>query len=129
MFTQKEIQRAHDRLKTGISFSEYIQELNALGVKAYQTYVKDGHSEFYDDKNQTLTSSPLYPDLVVSDACNPNQFREYLELHQQGKTGFAMFCEHCAATGIEKWLVDFQKSTCTYFAKENTLVFEEKFSK
>lgn len=127
MFTQERIQLVHDRLKAGISFSEYIQELETLGVKAYHTYVKDGHSEYYDEKNQTLSSSPLYPNLVVSDTCNPNQFREYLELHQQGKTSYEMFCEHCAATGIEKWLVDLQKSTCTYFAKKNTLVFEEKF--
>ncbi len=126
MFTLEQIHEAHAQVKSGADFPRYIQDLKALGVKAYQTYVKDGHTDFYDEENQTLSSPPKYADLKINDACNPNQFREYLNLHQQGKTDYSQFCEHCAATGIEKWLVSLEKMTYVYFAKENTLVFEEE---
>lgn len=126
MFTLQQIQEAHSRVKSGTDFPQYIRELKALGVKAYETYVSDGHSEFFNKENQILSSLPKYENLEVAENCNPTQFREYLELHQQGKTDYPTFCEHCAATGIEKWLVDLEKSTCVYFAKENVLVFEEE---
>ncbi len=125
MFTIQQIQESHARVKSGADFPQFIRELKAIGVKAYETYVKDGHSVYYDEENQSVASPPKYDDLEVADECNPNQFREYLELHQQGKTDYKMFCEHCAFTGIEYWLVDLGKMTCVYFAKEDVLVYEE----
>lgn len=97
-----------------------------MGVKAYETYVKDGRSVYYDEDNESVLSLPKYPDLEITDECNPNQFRKYLKIHQQGKTDYLTFCQHCAETGIKYWLIDLNKMTCTYFTKENTLVFEEE---
>jgi uncharacterized protein YbcV (DUF1398 family) len=126
MFTIEQIQKAHSKVKSGADFPNYIKELKTLDVKAYETYVNDGHTIYYNEDNQSISSPPKYPGLEISDECNPNQFRQYLELHQQGKTDYLAFCKHCAETGIEKWLVDLKKLVCVYFAKENTLVYEEE---
>jgi len=128
MFTIKQIQEAHAKVKSGADFPDYIKEIKQLGVKAYETYVKDGHTVYYDEDNQSVSSPPKYADMEIAGKCNPNQFRKYLKDHQQGQTDYLTFCRHCAETGIEYWLVDLGKMTCVYFAKENTLIYEEEIS-
>lgn len=126
MFTLQQILEAHARVKSGADFPKFIRELRALGIKAYETYVKNGHSVYYNDDNQSVSSPAKYSYLEIVNVCNPNQFREYLKIHQQGETNYLDFCKHCSETGIEKWLVDLNKMTCVYFAQENSLIYEEE---
>ena len=35
----------------------------------------------------------------------------------QGETDYFIFCNHCAETGIEKWNVNLEQMTCTYYVK------------
>lgn len=53
------------------------------------------------------------------------KFKHYLKIHQQGQMDYATFCKHCAETGVEKWIVNLNIMTCTYYGKDgNELLVE-----
>ena len=51
MFTLDQIKQAHAKVKSGADFPKYIQDLIVLGIKNYDTFVIDGHSEYYGENN------------------------------------------------------------------------------
>lgn len=115
MFTIDQIKAAHSKVKSGADFPAYIQELKQLGVVWYVTFVKDGHTD-YSGSGDFKTSSPArYPELPIAASSNESQFKADLKAHQQGKSDFPTFINSCAELGIEKWIVDLSKMTCTYF--------------
>lgn len=126
MFTIEQIKEAHSKVKTGADFPNYIQDLIILGVKGYDTFVKDGHVEYYGVNNYSLTSDEKYTEIKVADSQNKELFIEFLVKHQQGETDYLTFCNHSAQCGIAKWRVDIMEMTCTYFDKlENEILIEK----
>jgi len=60
MFTIEQIKEAHAKVKSGADFPNYIQDLIILGVKGYDTFVSDGHTEYYGVNNYTVASEEKY---------------------------------------------------------------------
>lgn len=114
MFTLDQIKSAHSKVKSGADFPAYIQDLIQLGVHRYETFVSDGHTNFYDEQGTVLQSEAKYNELQVATESNQAQFISDLKNHQQGNTDYPTFCADCAKAGVEKWLVDTSKMTCTY---------------
>lgn len=117
MLTLEQIKQAHSKVKSGADFPNYIQEISRLGVSSYETYVTDGHTRFLTKENNELVSTPKYETLVISESSDKNQFQKELKEHQQGKTDYPTFCQISAKLGVEKWVVDIPKMTCTYYDK------------
>ena len=126
MFTVEQIKAAHSKVKSGADFPAYIKDIKNLGVTAYETYVTDGHTDYFGANNYKTTSPPKYAKLMIAETSNTQQFKIDLKEHQQGKTDFLTFITMCATFGIEKWLVRMDKMTCTYYdnAKNEILVEE-----
>ena len=125
MFIIEQIQQAHSKVKSGADFPAYIRDLVQLGVVHYETFVKDGHTD-YKGSNGYGTSSPIeYPQLNVAAQPDPETFKADLKAHQQGKTDYMTFCNDCAKSGIEKWVVDLAAMTCTYFDRQGREVLTE----
>lgn len=125
MFTIEQIKEAHGKVKSGADFPAYIQELKKLGVAYYETFVFDGHTDYYGANNYKATSPAKYEVLKVAESSNVEQFKADLIAHQQGKTDYSTFCNDAAKSGIEKWAVRFDKMTCTYYNKAgNEIVVE-----
>jgi uncharacterized protein YbcV (DUF1398 family) len=129
MFTLQEIQEAHQKVKSGKDFPQFVQDLKELGVKIYETYVIDGHTEYFTKDSNRLSSLPKYDPLEISDQCQPNKFREILRFHQNGNSDYFTFCKEAAEAGIDKWMVDVEKMVCVYFDKNQTLIYEEEIPK
>ncbi len=125
MFTVEQIKAAHGRVKSGADFPGYISELKKLGVTAYETRVKDGHTEYFGENGYRTSSSPIYEEKQISDSGNKTAFEHYLKIHQHGKTDYLTFCNDCAETGIEKWFVCLDKMTCTYYDKAGKEILVE----
>lgn len=126
MFTFDQIKAAHSKVKSGADFPAYIRDLKQLGVTQYVTFVKDGHTD-YSGKDNYQTSSPArYPDLHILASSDSEQFKSDLKAHQQGKTDYPTFCSDCAKSGIEKWIVDLGKMTCTYYDKTGSEILVEQ---
>ncbi|MES1219435.1 MAG: DUF1398 family protein [Bacteroidota bacterium] len=126
MFQLEEIKEAHSKVKSGADFPKYIQDLIKLGITKYDTFVDDGHTVFVGNNNYQVQSPPKYSTLKVENISNAEKFRNYLKIHQQGQTDYPTFCKHSAETGVEKWTVDMNLMTCTYYDKLSNQMLEEK---
>lgn len=126
MFTTELIKTAHSKVKSGADFPAYIQDIKKLGVTYYETFVTDGHTDYYGENNYKTTSPAKHEPLAISDTVNAVQFKKDLKDHQQGKTDYPTFIKLCATLGIEKWNVCMNKMTCTYFDKAgNEILIED----
>ena len=67
----------------------------------------------------------MYEQLTIANSRDKGKFQHSLKIHQQGETDYFTFCQHCAETGIEKWIVDLEKMTCTYFDKIGNKILVE----
>ncbi len=126
MFTVKEINQAHEKVKSGADFPKYIQEIKQMGVMAFETWVKDSHTVYFGKEDYEVQSEPKYEALTILDFSNKEKFQHYLKIHQQGETDYYTFCNHCAETGIEKWIVSLEAMTCIYYDKKGNEILVEK---
>ena len=125
MFTIDQIKTAHSKLKSGAGFPAYIQEIIKLGVEGYETYVTDGHSEYYGQGGYTTRSEAKYVSLSIADKNDVATFKNDLKKHQQGQSDYMTFCRQCAEAGVEKWAVDMAAMTCTYYDKAGNKILVE----
>jgi len=125
MFTVDQITAAHSKVKSGSDFPGYMQEIIKLGVTGFETYVTDGHTDYYGKEGYSTSSVGKYEKLLIEDACNIAQFMVDLKAHQQGKTDYKTFCADCAKSGVEKWAVSTDKMTCIYYDKAGNEVLVE----
>lgn len=115
MFTIEAIKAAHAKVRSGADFPQYVQDLIILGVTHYDTYVTDGHTDYYGKDDYTISTMAKYDKLAIAPTCDPDTFKADLKAHQQGKTDYPTFCNDCAKSGIEKWVMDMQQMTCSYY--------------
>ena len=126
MFTIEQIKAAHSKVKSGSDYPHYVQDLIKLGVTGYETYVADGNTFYEGTNGYKITSGTKYGTLKISDESNKDQLIVYLKTHQQGKSDYHTFCIQCAESGIEKWVVDFLKMTCSYCDRTGAEILVEK---
>jgi uncharacterized protein YbcV (DUF1398 family) len=126
MFTLEQIKEAHAKVKSGADFPNYIQDLIILGVKGYDTFVNDGHTEYYGVNNYSVIADEKYAEIRIANFANKELFIELLLKHQSGETDYMTFCNHCAQCGIAKWRVDIIEMTCTYFDLSGSEILIEK---
>jgi uncharacterized protein YbcV (DUF1398 family) len=126
MFQLTQIKEAHAKVKSGADFPAYVQDLIQLGVHGYDTCVTDGHTFFTGANNYSIQSEPKYAPLDIAGISDPEKFKDYLKMHQEGQTDYPAFCGHAAETGVEKWTVDMNAMTCTYYDRSNNKMLEEK---
>lgn len=126
MFTIEQIEQAHSKVKSGADFPKYIQEIKGMGVQSFETWVNDSHTDYYGGNGYHIKSKPQYDDLTIAIKSDKDIFSHYLKIHQKGETDYFTFCKHCAKSGIEKWIVNLDKMTCTYYdTSENELLIEK----
>lgn len=81
MFTLEEIVTLHRKVKTGADFPQYARDLTGIGVTGYDTFVADGHAEYFGNPT-VLTSAPKYAPLEIAKVTDKDHFIERLRLHQ-----------------------------------------------
>lgn len=128
MFTLEQIKEAHSKVKSGADFPNYIQDLIILGVKGYDTFVNDGHVQYYGVNNYSVTSDEKYDVITIAASANKERFIEFLVMHQDGQTDYLTFCNHAGQCGIARWRVDIIEMTCTYFDQSDAEILIEKIS-
>ncbi len=126
MFTIAQIKEAHSKVKSGADFPIYIQDLIALGVQGYDTFVNDGHVEYFGSDNFRTAATETYDAISVAPSANKERFIEFLVMHQDGQTNYLSFCNHAAQCGIAKWSVNIIEMTCSYFDLSDNVILIEK---
>ncbi len=125
MFILDQIEAAHSKVKSGADFPEYIKELKQFGVTSYETFVSDGHTDYFGTKGYKVIA-PAKHELTIAETSKREQFKGALKLHQQGEMDFPTFVKMCAIFGVEKWQVCMDMMICAYFDKEGTEILVEQ---
>lgn len=115
MFTLQQINEAHSKVQSGADFPKYMHNIMLLGVTSFETFVFDNHTNYYGNDTYLITSTGLPETLSIANEGNIDQFKTDLKAHQQGKTDYMTFLIDCAKSGVEKWIVDMNQMTCTYY--------------
>jgi uncharacterized protein YbcV (DUF1398 family) len=126
MFTITQIKEAHSKVQSGADFPAYIQDIIALGVKGYDTFVNDGHIEYFGADDFRVSATDTYASITIAAVANKERFIEFLVLHQGGQTDYLTFCNHAAQCGIARWSVNIIEMTCTYFDQSDVAILIEK---
>ena len=126
MFTIQQIKEAHAKVKSGADFPKYIQEIIALGVTSFETFVFDNHTDYYGKDNYFTSSQGFSGTLPIANRSDVEQFKLDLKSHQQGHTDYMTFLKDCAKSGIEKWIVVMDKMTCSYYDINGNELLVEK---
>ena len=126
MFTIQQIKEAHAKVKSGADFPKYIQDIIALGVTSFETFVFDNHTDYYGKDNYFTSSQGFSGTLPIANRSDVEQFKLDLKSHQQGHTDYMTFLKDCTKSGIEKWIVVMDKMTCSYYDINGNEMLVEK---
>lgn len=126
MVTLEKIAEANSKVKSGADFPRLVQEMIEMGIVANDVYVSDGHAEYFGKDGEKVVSDALYSPLDISNESFSEEFARRLKAHQQGQTDYPTFCLDAAETGIEKWTLDLEKMTCTYYDKAGKEILVER---
>jgi len=125
MFTIEQIKAAHSKVRSGKDFPSYVQEMKSLGVLFYEHFVSDGHIQYYGSNNFILSADAKWAPAEVAETGNKENLKHSLLIHQRGQTDYLTFCRQSAEAGVEKWIVDMQLMTCTYYDKPGNKMLVE----
>lgn len=126
MFTVDQIATLHSKVKSGADFPKFIQDLKKIGVTSFETWVEDSHTVYFGANDFQTKSNPKYEKKIIANTSDQEKFTYSLKIHQKGETDYLTFCNHSAESGVEKWLVNLNDMTCTYFDKANNEILFEK---
>ena len=125
MFTLEQINHIHDRLGNAETLSQYLEALKSIGIDYYDSFITDGHSEYFGKDGHIVVSPPVHEKLSIAETSKRENFLKHLDLHNQGKTNYLEMSEGLADSGIEKWTFDTNKMTVTYYDKDGTEMLVE----
>jgi len=128
MFTIEQIDDLHARLGSAKTLPEYVQALKALGVKRYDSYLADGHSEYFGQGDHKVVSPPVHEVLPVAETSQREMFLQHLSRHEQRQTTYLEMSRGLAQSGIEKWTVDTGRMTMTFYDKAGNEMLVEQIS-
>ena len=128
MFTIEQINELHARLGSAKMLPQYLRALKALGVERYDSYLFDGHSEYFAQGGQRVVSPPEHEVLAVAQTSQREAFLDHLRRHEQSQTTYLEMSKGLAQSGIEKWTVDTGKMTMTFYDKSGRELLVEHIS-
>ena len=128
MFTIEQIDDLHDRLGRPETLSEYVRALKAIGVDRYDSYLADGHSEYFGRDGHVVVSPPVHELLPVAETGQRETFLQHLRRHELRETTYLEMSRGLAQSGIEKWTVDTGRITMTFYDKAGTEILVEQIS-
>jgi hypothetical protein len=81
MFTIEQINDFHARLGSARTLPEYVLALKGLGVERYDSYLADGHSEYFGQGDHKVVSPPVHDVLPVAETSQRETFLQHLRQH------------------------------------------------
>jgi uncharacterized protein YbcV (DUF1398 family) len=126
MFTLEQIDDIHTRLGNAETLLDYVRALKAIGVQKYDSYVTDGHSEYFGEQGHTVIAPPVHPPLSIAETSSRENFLAHLKLHEQGRTSYLEMSAGLAESGIEKWTVDTSRETMIFYDKAGNEMLVER---
>jgi uncharacterized protein YbcV (DUF1398 family) len=124
--TLEQIADIHDRFGNRDTLGGYLRALREIGVETYDSYVTDGHSEYYGADGRELVGPAFHEPFAVAETCDKEQFLRYMQRVEQGGVGYVEMSRALADNGVEKWTFDTGDLSITYLDKAGNVLLREK---
>jgi len=128
MFTLEQINDLHARLGSARTFPEYVRALKVLGVERYDSYLTDGHSEYFGQGGYSVASPAVHEVLSIAETGQREMFLQHLRRHERNETTYLEMSRGLAQSGIEKWTVDTGRMTMTFYDEAGIEMLVERVS-
>ena len=128
MLTIEQINGLHARLGSSRTFAEYVRALKALGVERYDSYLSDGHSEYFGQGGHIVASPAVQEVLSIAETGQREMFLQHLRRHERHETTYLEMSRGLAQSGIEKWTVDTGRMIMTFYDKAGIEMLVEQIS-
>jgi uncharacterized protein YbcV (DUF1398 family) len=122
MFSLEQIAEIHDRLGDKEKLGDYLRALREIGIESHDSYLTDGHSEYYGTDGQRLSGPPFHEVFTVAETCDKEWFLRYM---QRLEDGYVEMSRALAGHGVEKWTFDMAELTITYFDRAGNVLLTE----
>jgi uncharacterized protein YbcV (DUF1398 family) len=126
VFTLVQVEELHERLGNAETLSDYVRSLAALGVARYDSFVSDGHSEYMGRDAHGVASHAAHDELTVAERSDRDALLHHLRRHEQGETSYLEMSKGLADSGIEKWTVDTEAMTMTFYDRSGDVLLVEQ---
>jgi uncharacterized protein YbcV (DUF1398 family) len=121
VFTWAEIDDLHARFGRAESLGDYLRALAAIGVVRFESFVTDGHSEFFGADGHSVVSPAHHELLSIAGVSDRDAFLHHLRDHGAGKTSYVEMSTGLAQSGVERWVADTNALTMTYCARDGVI--------
>jgi len=128
MFTAEQIEEIHGRLGSADTLSDYVRELAALGIERYDSFVSDGHSEYLGRDSHRVITDAVHVELTIAEGSDRDQFLDHLGRHERGETSYLEMSTGLADCGVERWTVDSQAMTMTFYNRSGDVLLVEQIT-
>lgn len=115
MFTLEQIDDIHHRLGSQDTLVQYLRALHAIGVERSDSFIADGHSEYFGASGETVVTPPAHEVLAIAGTSSREGLLEHLARHSQGKTSYVEMSQGLARSGVRMWSFDTSALTITYY--------------
>ena len=124
MFTLGQIDDIHGRFGRQDTLVQYLRALNAIGVERSDSFIADGHSEYFGTGGETVVT-PAHEVLTIAATSSRDGLIQSLARHSQGETSYLEMSEGLARSGVEKWTFDTSALTIAYYDKAGNELLTE----
>jgi uncharacterized protein YbcV (DUF1398 family) len=125
VFTLAEIEELHARLGTATQLADYLRALAEIGVVRFESFLVDGHSEFFGNDGHRVVSAAHHEELAVAEVSDRDAFLEHLRRHAAGETTYVEMSAGLADSGVEKWVADTTALSMTYIDRAGRVLLVE----
>ena len=94
----------------------------------YDSYLADGHSEYFGQHGQRLVWPPVHGVLTVAENSQREAFFQHLHRQEQRPTTYLEMSMGLAQSGMEKWIGDTGRMTMTFYDKAGREMLVEQLS-
>ncbi|MGC4111308.1 MAG: DUF1398 family protein [Nocardioides sp.] len=126
MFTWEQIDDLHTRHGRADSLADYLRGLAAIGVVRFESFLADGHSEFYGADGHRVVSPAYHEVLSVAEVSDREAFLRHLQEHADGRTSYVEMSAGLAESGVEKWVADTEALTMTYRGRDGVVLLVDE---
>lgn len=121
-----QIDDLHARFGRAETLADYLRGLAALGVVRFESFVVDGHSEYFSADGHRVVSPAHHELLTVAETSDQTSFLEHLRRHRDKETSYVEMSAGLASSGVEKWVVDTAELTMAYCDRAGVALLVEK---
>ncbi len=129
MTSLKQIQEVHDKFGKPDMLVEYLTAQRRIGVMSYDSFIADGHSEYYLLGDESIVSEPLYDSLMVAHLVDKERFLAIMDKLSQENMDYFPMMKELSKCGVIKWTFDTVKLTHSYIGYDGSVLLVESLSK